>query len=162
MELNLTATPVQQVRAFVSFRYANYEYTDYKLDRAVGGSIVTDTLDGNRVPGPPRFFTRFGLRTQPVPRLVIDLDHTLSSSLTADDFNRIWVENWGAGVTNLRASWQQQWKDFDLLPYAGVNNLWDRTYIGSVLVNGALERVLEPSPRRNFFVGLELGFRTRS
>ncbi|MFL5506494.1 MAG: TonB-dependent receptor family protein [Gemmatimonadales bacterium] len=162
VELNLTATPARQVRAFVSFRYANYEYTDYKLDRAVGGAIVTDTLDGNRVPGPPRFFTRFGLRTQPVPQLVIDLDHTLSSSLTADDFNRIWVENWGAGVTNLRASWQQQWKDFDLLPYVGVSNLWDRTYIGSVLVNGALERVLEPSPGRNFFVGFELGFRTRS
>jgi outer membrane receptor protein involved in Fe transport len=43
-----------------------------------------------------------------------------------------------------------------------VNNLWDRTYIGSVLVNGALDRVLEPSPRRNFFVGLEVNFRTRS
>jgi iron complex outermembrane receptor protein len=162
VELNLTATPMRELRAFVSFRYANYEYTDYKLDRAVGGAVVTDTLDGNRVPGPPRYFTRFGVRTQPVPQLVIDLDHTLSSSLTADDFNRIWVENWGAGVTNLRASWQQRWKDFDLLPYAGVNNLWDRTYIGSVLVNGALERVLEPSPGRNFFVGLELGFRTRS
>ena len=31
-----------------------------------------------------------------------------------------------------------------------------------LLVNGALDRVLEPSPRRNFFVGLEVGFRTRS
>jgi iron complex outermembrane receptor protein len=162
LELNLTATPVRQVRAFVSFRYANYEYTDYKLERAVGGVVVTDTLDGNRLPGPPRYFTRFGVRTQPIPQLVVDLDHTLSSSLTGDDFNRIWVDNWGAGVTNFRASWQQRWKDFDILPYAGVNNLWDRTYIGSVLVNGALERVLEPSPRRNFFVGLELGFRTRS
>jgi iron complex outermembrane receptor protein len=38
VELNLTATPVQQVRAFVSFRYANYEYTDYKLDRAAAVS----------------------------------------------------------------------------------------------------------------------------
>ena len=162
LELNLTATPVRQVRAFVSFRYANYEFTDYKIERAVGGNQVIDTLDGNRVPGPPRYFTRIGLRTQPIPRLVLDLDHTLSSSLTGDDFNRIWVDNWGVGVTNFRASWQQSWKDFALLPYAGVNNLWDRTYIGSVLVNGALDRVLEPSPRRNFFVGLEVGFRTRS
>ena len=162
LELNLTATPVRQVRAFVSFRYANYEFTDYKLERAVGGVQVVDTLDGNRVPGPPRYFTRIGLRTQPIPRLVLDLDHTLSSSLTGDDFNRTWVDNWGVGVTNFRASWQQTWKDFALLPYAGVNNLWDRTYIGSVLVNGALDRVLEPSPRRNFFVGLEVGFRTRN
>jgi iron complex outermembrane receptor protein len=162
LELNLTAIPVRQVRAFVSFRYGNYTYADYKVDRFVGGQVVTDTLDGNRVPGPPRYFTRIGLRTEPVRGLVLDVDHTLSSAITGDDFNRVWVENWGAGVSNIRASWSQKWRDFDLLPYAGVNNLWDAKYIGSVLINGALDRVLEPSPRRNFFVGLELGFRTRS
>jgi len=162
LELNMTVTPVRELRAFVSFRYADYTYSDYKLQRAVAGQPVVDTLDGNRVPGPPRFFTRIGIRAQPVGGLVVDLDHTLTSAITADDYNRVWVENWGAGVTNLRASWQQHWKDFDLLPYAGVNNLWDRTYIGSVLINGALDRVLEPSPQRNFFIGMELGFRTRT
>jgi iron complex outermembrane receptor protein len=157
VELNLTAFPIPRVRAFVSFRYANFRFVEYVKE--TGG--VPDTLDGNRVPGVPRFFTRIGIRTEPVRRLVLDLDHTISSSLTADDENTIWVDNWGAGVTNIRASWQQPWRDFDALPYVGVNNLFDRTYIGSVLVNGARGRVLEPAPGRNFFVGLEVGFRTR-
>jgi iron complex outermembrane receptor protein len=158
LELNLTVVPTRRVRAFVSFRYADYEFAEYRLQQ---GTTV-DTLDGNRVPGVPRYFTRLGLRTEPVDGLVLDADHTLSSSLTGDDRNTIWIENWGAGVTNLRASYRAEWKDFDLMPYAGVVNLWDRTYIGSVLINGALGRVLEPSQRRNLYVGLELGFRTRS
>jgi iron complex outermembrane receptor protein len=162
LELNLTATPIPQVRGWVSFRYANYTFADYVQQRVVNNQVVYDTLTGNRVPGPARYFTRIGLRTEPIPRLVVDLDHTLSSSITGDDFNRIWVENWGAGVSNVRASWQQDWRDFTLVPYAGVNNLWDRQYIGSVLINGALDRQLEPSPRRNFFIGMEVKFRTRS
>ncbi|HEX5633997.1 MAG TPA: TonB-dependent receptor [Gemmatimonadales bacterium] len=158
LEVNFTATPTARLRAFVSFRYANYRFEEYRLQQ---GENV-DTLDGNRVPGVPRYFTRLGLRTEPVDGLVLDLDHTLSSSLTADDRNTIWVENWGAGVSSIRASYRRVWRDFDLQPYAGVTNLWDRTYIGSVLINGALGRVLEPSQRRNLFFGLEVGFRTRS
>jgi iron complex outermembrane receptor protein len=158
LEVNFTATPTARLRAFVSFRYANYRFEEYRLQR---GETI-DTLDGNRVPGVPRYFTRLGVRTEPVDGLVLDLDHTLSSSLTADDRNSIWVENWGAGVSSVRASYRRVWRDFDLQPYAGVTNLWDRTYIGSVLINGALGRVLEPSQRRNLFVGLEVGFRTRS
>ena len=35
-----------------------------------------------------------------------------------------------------------------LAPLLGVNNLWDRRYIGSVTLNGAGGRVFEPAPRR--------------
>ena len=111
-ELGLTAAPIPQFSANVSFTYANYTFTDY----VVFNGTAADTLDGNRVPGVPRFFTRIGLRSQPGYNFVVDLDQTLSSSLTADDQNSIWVENWGAGVTNLRVSWSKQWRDFSFLP----------------------------------------------
>ena len=128
----------------------------------VVNGTAADTLNGNRVPGVPRFFTRIGLRSQPGLGFVVDLDQTLSSSLTADDQNTIWVENWGAGVTNLRMSWSKQWRDVSFLPYVGLANLFDRKYIGAVTVNGFGGRVLEPSARRNFYIGAEIGFRTRS
>ncbi len=157
-ELGLTAAPIPQFSANVSFTYANYTFTDY----VVFNGTDADTLDGNRVPGVPRFFTRIGLRSQPGYNFVVDLDQTLSSSLTADDQNSIWVENWGAGVTNLRVSWSKQWRDFSFLPYVGLANLFDRKYIGAVTVNGFGGRVLEPSAQRNFYIGAEIGFRTRS
>jgi iron complex outermembrane receptor protein len=158
LELGLTAAPIPQFSANVSFTYANYTFTDY----VVLNGTSADTLNGNRVPGVPRFFTRIGLRSQPGYGIVVDLDQTLSSSLTADDQNTIWVENWGAGVTNLRVSWSKQWRDFSFLPYVGLANLFDRKYIGAVTVNGFGGRVLEPSARQNFYIGAEIGFKTRN
>lgn len=157
-ELGLLASPIPQFSANLSFTYANYTFADYVV---VNGAIA-DTLDGNRVPGVPRFFTRIGLRSQPGYGFIVDLDQTLSSSLTADDQNSIWVDNWGAGVTNLRISWSKQWRDFSFLPYVGFANLFDRKYIGAVTVNGFGGRVLEPSPGSNVYIGAEIGFRTRS
>ena len=157
-ELGITAAPIPQFSANVSFTYATYTFADY----VVVNGATADTLDGNRVPGVPRFFTRIGLRSQPGYGFIVDLDQTLSSSLTADDQNTIWVDNWGAGVTNLRLSWSKQWRDTSFLPYVGLANLFDRQYIGAVTVNGFGGRVLEPSPRRNFYIGAEIGFRTRS
>jgi iron complex outermembrane receptor protein len=158
LELSVTAAPVQQFSASLSFTYANYTFADY----VVVNGATADTLDGNRVPGVPRFFTRIGLRSQPGLGFVVDLDQTLSSSLPADDQNSIWVENWGAGVTNLRVSWSKQWRDVSFLPYVGFANLFDRKYIGAVTVNGFGGRVLEPSPRRNLYIGAEIGFKTRT
>jgi len=158
VEVSVTAAPVRQFSAFLSFTYANYRFADY----VVVSGTAADTLDGNRVPGVPQFFTRIGLRSQPGLGFVVDLDQTLSSSLTADDQNTIWVDNWGAGVTNLRLSWSTQGRDMSFLPYLGLANLFDRKYIGAVTVNGFGGRVLEPSARRNFYIGAEIGFRTRS
>ena len=141
LEVSVTAAPVRQFSASVSFTYANYKFADY----VVVNGTAADTLNGNRVPGVPQFFTRIGLRSQPGLGFVVDLDQTLSSSLTADDQNTIWVENWGAGVTNLRLSWSKQWRDVSFLPYVGLANLFDRKYIGAVTVNGFGGRVLEPS-----------------
>ena len=44
------------------------------------------------------------------------------------------------------------------LLFAALNNAFDRRYVGSVNINGAAGRVLEPAPGRNALVGLEIGF----
>ncbi len=48
-----------------------------------------------------------------------------------------------------------------MAPFVGLTNAFDRSYIGSVTVNGFGGRVLEPSPGRNLYVGAEIGWRTR-
>jgi iron complex outermembrane receptor protein len=158
LELGLSVQAMPALRVFGSFTYSNFTFKDYIL---VNGAVA-DTLDGNRLAGVPRYFTRIGVRAEPFPGWAVDLDHTLTSSVPADDANAIWVDNWGAGVTNVRLSWFHQWKDINALPFIGVYNLWNRRYISSVTINGAFGRVLEPAPLRNVYVGVELGFRTRS
>lgn len=156
LELGLSVRPIPQLRAFVAFTYSDFIFDDYKL---VNGAVI-DTLDGNRLPAVPKYFTRIGLRAEPYAGIAIDVDHTLSSSLTADDANGLWVDNWGAGVSNIRLSWAGPRGTIAFAPFLGVNNAWDRQYISAVTVNGAGGRVFEPAPRRNVFVGAEVTWRS--
>ena len=89
----------------------------------------------------------------------LDADHTISTSRGADDANQIIVDSWGAGVTNLRLGWQGDVGLLQFGPFLGLNNLWDRQYVGSVTLNGLGGRVFEPAPRRVVYFGTEIGYR---
>ncbi|HEU5170671.1 MAG TPA: TonB-dependent receptor [Gemmatimonadales bacterium] len=160
VELGLAVTPHPRVRIIGSYTYARYAFADYKVVRGA----VTDTLDGNRLPGVPEHFARLGLRTDPGYGFSVDVDHTLSSDLYADDANTVLIDGWGAGVTNVRVSWSGELGRAVVRPFAGVNNLFDKTYIGSVTINGFDQptnsaRVIEPAPGLNVYVGAEIGWR---
>jgi iron complex outermembrane receptor protein len=147
-ELGLSVTPVDGLTLNGAYTYAHYRF-------ATG-----DSLDGNRLPGVPDHFWRLGLRTNLPGGIYVDADHTISSSLPADDANSIVVDAWGAGVTNLRVGWSGNVGTMQLAPFLGLNNLWDRRYVGSVTVNGNGGRVLEPAPGRVIYIGTEIGYRT--
>jgi iron complex outermembrane receptor protein len=117
-----------------------------------------DTLDGNRLAGVPGHHLRILFQAHPVPRLTLELEQQVSSNLFADDRNTIEVEGWGTGVTTFRGSWNVESGTFHLLPFLGINNLFDRSYVSSVTVNGFGGRVFEPGPGRNAYFGLEIGY----
>jgi iron complex outermembrane recepter protein len=150
-EVGLSVSPVQGLTLNGAYTYAHYRFTDYVL---ADGTV----LNGNRLPGLPEHFWRLGLRTSLPFDFYLDADHTLSSSIVADDANTIWVDAWGAGVTNARFGWNGRAGQIQIAPFLGVNNLWDRRYVGSVTLNGAFGRVLEPSPRRVIYLGTEIGY----
>lgn len=151
-ELGLSVSPAAGLTLRGGYTYARYRFAEYQL---ADGTV----LDGNRLPGVPEHFWRFGLRTSLPRSFYLDADHTISSSVLADDANTIWVNAWGAGVTNLRVGWDGQAGTMQLAPFLGINNLWDRQYVGSVTLNGIGGRVFEPAPRRVVYLGAELGYR---
>jgi iron complex outermembrane recepter protein len=146
-EVGLSVTPIQGLTLSGAYTYAHYRF-------------ASGPFDGNRLPGVPDHFWRLGLRTALPRGFFLDADHTLSSSVAADDANLIVVDAWGAGVTNLRLGWQGNAGSLQLGPYLGLNNLWNRQYIGSVTLNGIGGRVLEPAPRRVIYFGAEVGYGT--
>ncbi|HEY8197535.1 MAG TPA: TonB-dependent receptor [Gemmatimonadales bacterium] len=153
VELGVSVSPTTGLTLRGSYTYARYRFTDYQLADGTN-------LNGNRFPGVPEHFWRFGLRTSLPADFFLDADHTLSSSIVADDANTIYVDSWGAGVTNLRLGWDGQSGQLEFAPFLGLNNLWDRRYVGSVTLNGIGGRVFEPAPRRIVYIGTEIGFRT--
>ena len=156
-EVGLTWRPAAALALQGAWTHSNYRYADYVVITNDGADTATFT--GSRLPGVPVDYLRLGLRASLSARLWLDLDHTLSSEMYADDANTISVDGWGAGVSNLRFGWDGALGKTRFAPFAAVYNLWDRTYTGSVTVNGFAGRVFEPSPRRNFYAGMELGWR---
>jgi iron complex outermembrane recepter protein len=150
-EVGLSVSPIAGLTLQGAYTYARYRFVES------GGT----GLDGNRLPGVPEHFWRLGLRTGLTNGLFLDADHTISSSVASDDANTPEgvVESWGAGVTNARLGWQGDVGVVQLSPFIGVNNLWDRRYIGSVTLNGLFGRVFEPAPRRVIYFGTEIGYR---
>ena len=149
-EFGLTVTPTAGLTLNGAYTYARYRF-------------ASGAFDGNRLPGVPEHYWRLGLRTALPAGFYLVADHTLSSSINADDANTdaLLVESWGAGVTNLRVGWTGEAGALQLAPFLGFNNLWDRRYIGSVTLNGAAGRVFEPAPRRVVYIGTEIGYRTK-
>jgi iron complex outermembrane receptor protein len=151
-EVGVSVSPVTGLTLNGAYTYAHYRFADYTL---ADGTV----LNGNRLPGVPEHFWRLGLRTSLPADFYVDADHTISSSIVADDTNRLWVDSWGAGVTNLRLGWNGQAGEMQIGPFLGLNNLWDRRYVASVTLNGVGGRVFEPAPRRVIYVGTEIGYR---
>lgn len=145
-EIGLTYSPVEELTLMGAYTRARYRF--------IGGE-----LDGNRLPGVPDHFWRLGLRSALPAGFFLDLDHTLSSSVAADDANTLVVDAWDAGVSNLRLGWSGTTGSLQLGPFVGFNNLWDRRYIGSVTLNGIGGRVIEPAPGRVVYLGAEIGYR---
>jgi iron complex outermembrane receptor protein len=165
LELGVNGVVTEGLSLFGAYTYANYRYKTYRI---VNGAEV-DTLDGKRVPGVPQGFIRLGLRAGPWQGLTLDADQTMATSIFADDANTLYVTGIGdsspgevggmaGGVMNLRLAWQGRSGGAWLQPYVGVNNLWDRTYVSALTINGVSGRVFEPAPGRNWYLGGEIGW----
>jgi len=54
---------------------------------------------------------------------------------------------------NLRLGYEAALRDWSFGAYVRVNNIFDRDYAGSVIVNEANRRFFEPAPGRNWMLG---------
>ncbi|HJV49875.1 MAG TPA: TonB-dependent receptor [Noviherbaspirillum sp.] len=107
---------------------------------------------GNRLPGAPLHSLFAQLEYRPVPKLTTAVEMRVESKTYVDDINSDAAP--GYAVFNLRAS-----KEFRAGPatwslYGRLDNLFDRNYAGSVIVNDGNKRFFEPAAGRRLFVGL--------
>jgi len=168
LEFGLEGRVLPELRLFGNYTYSHFRYEEYRIKNG----LAVDTLDGNKLPGVPEGFARLGLRAGPVKGFALDLDHTIATSMYADDRNTQLVDGFkqssdstaqgiGKGVTNLRISWEGQVGGAWVRPFVGVNNLWGRSYVSSLTLNGTFGRVYEPAPERNYYIGGEIGWAAR-
>jgi outer membrane receptor protein involved in Fe transport/serine/threonine protein kinase len=154
LEFGLAARLAAWADLDLAWTAAKYRFVHYIFP---AGAAV-DTLNGRKPAGVPDQFVRFGLRTHR-GRWTLDADETWSSSMYADDQNTQVIPGWGRGDLTVRATWTETVGDLRLQPFASVNNLLNQAYVGSVTINGAGGRTIEPAPLRNYYFGMEIGWR---
>lgn len=118
---------------------------------------ATPIAAGNRIPGIPRtsLFGEIAWRHRPWGlEAALELRHV--GRVAVDDRN---TDRAAAATTaNLRVSFKQKAGRWSLGQFVRVDNLADRRYTGSVIVNESNGRFFEPAPGRTWLAGLNASY----
>jgi iron complex outermembrane receptor protein len=137
----------------VAWTYSRFRYVDFAVPTVDAG---LRRLDGQALPGIPEHWVRLMGRVRPafLTGAWAELEQTYSSEYGVDDTAAVRAPAWT--VTNLRAGWDGWVGDVRVSPFFGINNLFNRHYVGSVVINAARGRYFEPAPGRNAYVGVTI------
>ena len=109
---------------------------------------------GNRLPGVPPASLYGELAWKDAPSgLSAAVEAIANGKVYVEDSN-IQIPAPGYGIANLRLGARQRIGGWNLKQFARVNNLFDRNYIGSVIVGDANNRYYEAAPGRNYLLGV--------
>ncbi|MDM0011374.1 TonB-dependent receptor [Variovorax sp. J22P168] len=111
----------------------------------------------NRIPGiaPQSLFASYGW--VPPQGWRAGAEFRALAGIEANDRNTVSVP--GYGVLALYAGYVLTWQRWDFNAFARVDNVFDRRYVGSVIVNEGNARYFEPAPGRNWTVGMGAAYR---
>jgi iron complex outermembrane receptor protein len=114
---------------------------------------------GNRLPGIPshQLFAELAWAPNPGAGPFAGIELIRTGSVPVDDQNSDAAE--AATITNLRGGWRLPFGAWQLTMLARLENLGDKRYIGSVIVNDGNGRFFEPAPGRNWLLAAQLDYR---
>ena len=112
---------------------------------------------GNRIPGIARqsMFASFGYAPRDGWRAGAEL--RALGNILANDVNSAGAA--GYAVVALQTNYVMRWDRWEFNTFARVDNVFDRRIIGSVIVNEGSLRYYEPSPGRNWTMGVGGAYR---
>ena len=131
----------------VAYTYGNFRYRTY--------SVAGIDYAGNRIPGVPARALQMSA-TARMSAISIVGEEILSDRVFVDDANSSAAP--GYGTTNLRFIADEFIPRSGISLLAGVYNLFDRKYAGSVAINATAGKFFEPAQRRSAFAGFNLSF----
>lgn len=136
---------------YAALAYIDAEYADPFM---IGTTLIPA---GNKIPGVPRATAygelswrhkAYGFHTAVEARWSDEIFVNDENSESADSYT----------VVNWRAGFEQKGDRWAFAEFVRVDNLFDRRYIGSVIVNATGGRFYEPAPDRNYFAGIQASY----
>ncbi|HBR3131499.1 TPA: TonB-dependent receptor [Klebsiella pneumoniae] len=128
------------------------------LDAIYRTNVCDDaSCNGNRIPGIARNMGYASFGYQPEQGWYAGSDIRYMSDIMANDENTAKAPSWTVVGLTTGYKWSYGRMDMDL--FGRIDNLFDREYVGSVIVNESNGRYYEPAPGRNYGIGLNLAWR---
>lgn len=131
-----------------------YSYSDFRFDDyAVTTGTVTQRYDHKRIPGIPLHQLQASV-TWRRSRLFFTGEGVVSSRVLVDDANSAAAASWA--IASVRTGGRIVIGGTVVMPVVTLHNVFDRRYVGSVVVNAAGGRFFEPAPGRTVSVGVNV------
>jgi len=143
--------------AFAAYRYASYRFVSVNAAVSPPDTVV-HVLDGRALPGVPDHWLHVIVSVRPGSwhGLWGEIEETYSGGYFVNDTSSLRAGPWG--TTDLRIGWEVAARGVTRFrPFLGFDNLFDRRYVGSVVINDAGGRYFEPAPGRNVDLGVTVG-----
>ena len=134
---------------------ASYSYIDATFDADIPAiGTVAAIAAGNYIPGIAKNQAFLSLGWKPENGLSAGLDVRYSDRIYVNDTNTEYAPSYTVAGANVGYHWKMQ--DWAVNAFARVDNLFDKDYSGSVIVNESNSRFFEPAEGRNWSAGLSV------
>jgi iron complex outermembrane receptor protein len=112
---------------------------------------------GNILPGVAEKYAYAELAWDPLPGLSSAVEFSARGRMFVEDSNTQMPAP-GYAIASWRLQLHQEASGWRLKEFVRVDNLFDRTYVGSVIVGDVFGRYYEPAPGRNGLMGINASY----
>jgi iron complex outermembrane recepter protein len=149
LELGAHLAVVPGVSLITSWTVSHFRYTDF--------TVGTRRLDGRELPGIPKHWLNLLLQARPgfARGAWAEVAETHSSGYFTSDTLDVRTAPWW--TTSVRLGWDGEIGSVRVRPFVGFNNVFNRGYVSSVVLNATGGRYYEPAPGRNMYLGCSVG-----
>jgi len=165
LELGGTVNIYKGLRSNIAYTYSDFDYDEYiartiTLDNTGQINISDQDFSGNTVPSIPQHNLSASLTIEhSLSRHTVGFlkfNYRYISGLYVDDTNSDKTEAYG--LSNITAGLDLTFNMFNIIFSGGVNNLFDKSYVGFININSASGRFYEAGIPRNYFGTIRLGY----
>ncbi|EHU2953746.1 TonB-dependent receptor family protein [Acinetobacter baumannii] len=134
---------------------ASYSYLDATFDADIPAlGNIAQISSGNAIPGIAKKQAYASLAWQPSHGLYGGVDVQYMDKVYVNDTNSDAAPSYSVTSANVGYAWVMG--DWKVNSFARVDNLFDKKYVGSVIVNDGNSRYFEPADGRNWSAGLRV------
>lgn len=141
-------------QASYSYLDAKFKSTTPAIKDGTGATTAAEIPNNNRIPGVAKNQAFIGLSWAPKTGIYGGVDVRYMDQLYVNDTNTDAAPSYT--VTSAHIGYAYALRDWTFNTYSRVDNVFDRNYVGSVIVNDGNARFFEPADGRNWSAGLSL------